>query len=155
MERLKKGFKYVEQREVVQCPNDKTHGMCLAFSSQKGDIWHKCERCIDERETVKGQPNKFYGQGGVMIGADGRCSGVKVSGVVMLAAKRKKTDGDDAAAAPPSASGTQLVEFQTFVRTALEDLQRKQDLVYQWMLAHPSAYPHPLPTNPGQELPDA
>lgn len=147
IKRLERGFLFTDQREVVQCPKDEKHGTCTVFRSQKGDLWHKCAHCVDTRETVKGEPNQYYGKPGVMVCMDGKSSTVRIT--PPNAASKKRKEGEAGEAAPPaSVAGESRVDFEKYVRATLDDLQKKQDLLYQWMTAH-------LPSEPAQQLPDA
>lgn len=59
LDKLRQGFLFVGQQEVVSCPSNAAHGQCDVFASQKGDLFHKCLKCIDEREKNKdGEDNK-------------------------------------------------------------------------------------------------
>lgn len=129
LDKLRQGFLFVGQQEVVSCPHDPKHGQCDVFASQKGDLFHKCLKCIDEREKNKdGEDNKYFGTPGVIVCKDGE-AGID---------KRKRGGGK---AAKQVSSGTaspdrgvEHVARRKLKDEMLLDLQKKTDMCYQMLL---------------------
>lgn len=123
--RREAGYMFTDQSEVVKCPNNADHGLCKCFRSQKGELWHKCEKCIEKKEFNKdGTPNKYFDQPGVMICKDGQGKKLKPAN-----GTKRKAD----AAAPPSASGVQTVDHSELYKQTLEDIAKKVDMVYNML----------------------
>lgn len=134
-ERRKKGFSYVQQREVVQCPNDETHGQCEVFESRAGDLFHKCPSCVDQKERTKdGDPNPYFGKPGVIVCKDGESDKRKRGGGKWAAVTASKVGKAGSGSRDSPDRGVQHVDRRKQKEAMLLDMQQKQDQIYQMLL---------------------